>query len=135
MTPPAGTPLWAVILIAIVPSLATIVVAVIQSRQIRGLRDQQTATKWEITNDHTAPLRADMDEKHERVMAAIDALRDDMNGEFKTVNERVSNAEREHLQLREDIRGAPTAPVTVFKVCPIRIGWGFSISTDSKGEG
>ena len=37
-------------------------------------------------------------------MAAIDALRDDMNGEFKTVNERVSNAEREHLQLREDIR-------------------------------
>ena len=104
MTPPAGTPLWAVILIAIVPILATIVVAVIQSRQIRGLRDQQTATKWEITNDHTAPLRADMDEKHERVMAAIDALRDDMNGEFKTVNERVSNAEREHLQLREDIR-------------------------------
>ena len=45
-----------------------------------------------------------MDEKHERVMAAIDALRDDTNGEFKTVNERVSNAEREHLQLREDIR-------------------------------
>ena len=38
------------------------------------------------------------------VDGAIDALRDDMNGEFKTVNERVSNAEREHLQLREDIR-------------------------------
>ena len=104
MNPPAGTPLWAVILIAIIPSLATIIVAVIQSRQIRGLRDQQSATKWEITNDHQAPLRADMDEKHEKVMAAIDGLRDDMNGEFKTVNERVSNAEREHLQLREDIR-------------------------------
>lgn len=88
MTPPSGTPLW----------------AVIQSRQIRGLRDQQTATKWEITNDHSAPLRADMDEKHERVMTALASLRDDMNGEFKTVNERVSNAEREHLQLREDIR-------------------------------
>ena len=101
MTPPSGTPLWAVILIAIVPSLATVVVAVIQSRQIRGLRDQQTATKWEITNDHSAPLRADMDE---RVMTALASLRDDMNGEFKTVNERVSNAEREHLQLREDIR-------------------------------
>lgn len=57
MTPPAGTPLWAVILIAVVPSLAT-----------------------------------------------IDGLRDDMNGEFKTVNERVANAEREHLELREDIR-------------------------------
>ena len=66
--------------------------------------DQQTATKWEITNDHSAPLRADMDEKHERVMTALASLRDDMNGEFKTVNERVSNAEREHLQLREDIR-------------------------------
>jgi gas vesicle protein len=104
MNPPAGTPLWAVILIAIIPSLATIVVAVIQSRQIRGLRDQQTATKWEITNDHSAPLRADMDEKHERVMTALANLRDDMNGEFKTVNERVANAEREHLHLREDIR-------------------------------
>ena len=103
MNPPAGTPLWAVILIA-VPSLATIVVAVIQSRQIRGLRDQQSATKWEITNDHQAPLRVDMDEKHERVMDAIDGLRNDMNGEFKTVNERVANAEREHLELREDIR-------------------------------
>jgi len=45
-----------------------------------------------------------MDEKHERVMTALASLRDDMNGEFKTVNERVSNAEREHLQLREDIR-------------------------------
>ena len=86
------------------PSLATIVVAVIQSRQIRGLRDQQSATKWEITNDHQAPLRVDMDEKHERVMDAIDGLRNDMNGEFKTVNERVANAEREHLELREDIR-------------------------------
>lgn len=104
MNPPAGTPLWAVILIAIIPSPATIVVAVIQSRQIRGLRDQQTATKWEITNDHSAPLRADMDEKYERVMTALANLRDDMNGEFKTVNERVANAEREHLQLREDIR-------------------------------
>ena len=104
MTPPSGTPLWAVILIAVVPSLATIVVAVIQSRQIRGLRDQQSATKQEITNDHQAPLRVDMDEKHERVMDAIDGLRDDMNGEFKTVNERVANAEREHLELREDIR-------------------------------
>ena len=91
-------------IIAIIPSLATIIVAIIQSRQIRGLRDQQTATKWEITNDHTAPLRADMDEKHERVMQALDGLRGDMNGEFKTVNERVANAEREHLQLREDIR-------------------------------
>ena len=85
-------------------SLATIVDAVIQSRQIRGLRDQQSATKWEITNDHQAPLRVDMDEKHKRVMDAIDGLRDDMNGEFKTVNERVANAEREHLELREDIR-------------------------------
>ena len=104
MTPPAGTPLWAVILIAVVPSLAAVIVAVIQSRQIRGLRDQQSATKWEITNDHQAPLRVDMDEKHEKVMDAIDGLRDDMNGEFKTVNERVANAEREHLELREDIR-------------------------------
>ena len=104
MNPPAGTPVWAVILIAVVPSLATSVVAVIQSRQIRGLRDQQSATKWEITNDHQAPLRVDMDEKHERVMDAIDGLRNDMNGEFKTVNERVANAEREHLELREDIR-------------------------------
>lgn len=104
MTPPAGTPLWAVILIAVVPSLSTVIVAVIQSRQIRGLRDQQSATKWEITNDHQAPLRVDMDEKHKRVMDAIDGLRDDMNGEFKTVNERVANAEREHLELREDIR-------------------------------
>ena len=104
MTPPAGTPLWAVILIAVVPSLATVIVAVIQSRQIRGLRDQQSATKWEITNDHQAPLRVDMDEKHEKVMDAIDALRDDMNDEFKTVNERISNSEREHLQLREEIR-------------------------------
>ncbi len=104
MTPPAGTPLWAVILIAVVPSLAAVIVAVIQSRQIRGLRDQQSATKWEITNDHQAPLRVDMDEKHKRVMDAIDGLRDDMNGEFKTVNERVANAEREHLELREDIR-------------------------------
>ncbi len=104
MNPPAGTPLWAVTLIAVVPSLATVIVAVIQSRQIRGLRDQQSATKWEITNDHQAPLRVDMDEKHKRVMDAIDGLRDDMNGEFKTVNERVANAEREHLQLREDIR-------------------------------
>ena len=104
MTPPAGTPLWAVILIAVVPSLGTVIVAVIQSRQIRGLRDQQSATKWEITNDHQAPLRVDMDEKHKRVMDAIDGLRDDMNGEFKTVNERVANAEREHLELREDIR-------------------------------
>lgn len=104
MTPPSGTPLWAVILIAIVPSLAAIVVAVIQSRQIRGLRDQQSATKWEITNDHQAPLRVDMDEKHEKVMDAIDGLRDAMNCEFKTVNERVANAEREHLELREDIR-------------------------------
>lgn len=104
MTPPAGTPLLAVILIAVVPSLATVIVAVIQSRQIRGLRDQQSATKWEITNDHQAPLRVDMDEKHKRVMDAIDGLRDDMNGEFKTVNERVANAEREHLELREDIR-------------------------------
>lgn len=104
MTPPAGTPLWAVILIAVVPSLAAVIVAVIQSRQIRELRDQQSATKWEITNDHQAPLRVDMDEKHKRVMDAIDGLRDDMNGEFKTVNERVANAEREHLELREDIR-------------------------------
>lgn len=104
MTPPAGTPLWAVILIAVVPSLAAVIVAVIQSRQIRGLRDQQSATKWEITNGHQAPLRVDMDEKHKRVMDAIDGLRDDMNGEFKTVNERVANAEREHLELREDIR-------------------------------
>lgn len=104
MTPPSGTPLWAVILIAIVPSLTAIVVAVIQSRQIRGLRDQQSATKWEITNDHQAPLRVDMDEKHEKVMDAIDGLRDAMNCEFKTVNERVANAEREHLELREDIR-------------------------------
>lgn len=104
MNPPAGTPLWAVILITVVPSLAMVIVAVIQSRQIRGLRDQQSATKWEITNDHQAPLRVDMDEKHEKVMDAIDALRDDMNGEFKTVNERVANAEREHLELREDIR-------------------------------
>ena len=104
MNPPAGTPLRAVILIAVVPSLATVIVAVIQSRQIRGLRDQQSATKWEITNDHQAPLREDMDEKHKRVMDAIDGLRDDMNGEFKTVNERVANAEREHLELREDIR-------------------------------
>lgn len=100
MNPPAGTPLWAVILIAVVPSLAMVIVVVIQSRQIRGLRDQQSATKWEITNDHQAPLRVDM----EKVMDAIDALRDDMNGEFKTVNERVANAEREHLELREDIR-------------------------------
>ena len=104
MTPPAGTPLWAVILIAVVPSLAAVIVAVIQSRQIRGLRDQQSATKWEITNDHQAPLRVDMDEKHEKVMDAIDGLRDAMNCEFKTVNERVANAEREHLELREDIR-------------------------------
>ena len=34
----------------------------------------------------------------------IDALRADMNGEFKTVNERISNSEREHLQLREEMR-------------------------------
>ncbi|WP_288922985.1 hypothetical protein [uncultured Bifidobacterium sp.] len=111
MTPPAGTPLWAVILIAVVPSLATVVVAVIQSRQIRGLRDQQSATKWEITNDHQAPLREDMDEKHRTVMKAIDGLlsdidglRNDMNGEFKTVAERIAHDEREHEQLRTDIR-------------------------------
>ena len=54
--------------------------------------------------DTLQPEAADMDEKHERVMTALASLRDDMNGEFKTVNERVSNAEREHLQLREDIR-------------------------------
>ena len=104
MTPPAGTPLWAVILIAVVPSLATVIVAVIQSRQIRGLRDQQSATKWEDHETTISALRVDMDEKHKRVMDAIDGLRDDMNGEFKTVNERVANAEREHLELREDIR-------------------------------
>ena len=49
-------------------------------------------------------MRVDMDEKHEKVMDAIDGLRDAMNCEFKTVNERVANAEREHLELREDIR-------------------------------
>ena len=131
MNPPAGTPLWAVILIAVVPSLATVIVAVIQSRQIRGLRDQQSATKWEITNDHQAPLRADMDEKHEKVMAAIDALRErrvqDRQRKGLQRGTRASAAARGH-------QGTPTAPVTVSKVCPIRIGWGFSISINSKGE-
>lgn len=103
MNPPAGTPLWAVILIAVVPSLATVIVAVIQSRQIRGLRDQQSATKWEITNDHQAPLRVDMDEKHEKVMDAIDGLRDAMNCEFKTVNERVATTEQNLIELRHEV--------------------------------
>lgn len=101
MNLPSGLPAWAYIVVAVLIVGANIVTALWTNRK-GEVRDR--ATRGEITNSHPKPLRDDLDEKNRSVLDAIDALRDDMNGEFKTVNERISNSEREHLQLREDIR-------------------------------
>lgn len=101
MNLPEGLPAWMYIIVAALAVGSSIVTALWGDR--KG-RERDRATRGEITNNHPKPLRDDLDEKNRSVLDAIDALRDDMNGEFKTVNERISNSEREHLQLREEIR-------------------------------
>ena len=108
MNLPEGLPAWAYIVVSALVLAAQIVTAIWINH--RG-DERDRATRGEITNNHEMPLRDDLDDKALRTLdaieslrGAVDGLRDDMNGEFKTVNERVSNAEREHLQLREDIR-------------------------------
>lgn len=101
MTLPAGLPVWAYVVVSALILGAQVVAALWVNRQ-GDRRDR--ATRGEITNNHDTPLRDDLDDKHEHVLAAIESLRDDVNGEFATVNRRIANSEQSMLELRHEVR-------------------------------
>lgn len=112
MNLPEGLPAWAYIVVAMLTMGANIVTALWADRKGES-RDR--ATRGEITNNHDKPLRDDLDEKNRSVLDAIDNLRDDMNGEFATVNRRIANSEDNLTELRRevhDLRGRHQPPTT-----------------------
>ena len=72
--------------------------------------ERDRATRGEITNNHEMPLRDDLDDKALRTLdaieslrGAVDGLRDDMNGEFATVNRRITTTEQNLIELRHEV--------------------------------
>ncbi len=72
--------------------------------------ERNRATRGEITNNHEMPLRDDLDDKALRTLdaieslrGAVDGLRDDMNGEFATVNRRITTTEQNLIELRHEV--------------------------------
>lgn len=100
MNLPSGLPAWAYIVVSAL-ILASQVVTAIWADHKGEARDR--ATRGEITNNHPKPLRDDLDEKNRSVLDAIDGLRDDMNGEFATVNRRIANSEDNLTELRREV--------------------------------
>ena len=71
---------------------------------------------------HEMPLRDDLDDKALRTLdaieslrGAVDGLRDDMNGEFATVNRRITTTEQNLIELRHEVndlrRGRKPPPI------------------------
>lgn len=112
MNLPEGLPAWTYIIVAALAVVSNIATALWTDR--KG-RERDRATRGEITNNHPKPLRDDLDEKNRSVLDAIDNLRDDMNGEFATVNRRIANSEDNLTELRRevhDLRGRHQPPTT-----------------------
>lgn len=110
MTLPSGLPVWAYIVVAALTVVSNIATAIWTDR--KG-RERDRDTRGEITNNHPKPLRDDLDEKNRSVLDAITNLRDDMNGEFATVNRRIANSEDNLTELRRevnDLRGQHQPP-------------------------
>lgn len=110
MTLPEGLPAWAYIVVSALILASQVVTAIWADRKGES-RDR--ATRGEITNNHPKPLRDDLDEKNRSVLDAITNLRDDMNGEFATVNRRIANSEDNLTELRRevhDLRGQHQPP-------------------------
>ncbi|MDU2421313.1 MAG: DUF2746 domain-containing protein [Bifidobacterium scardovii] len=100
MNLPEGLPAWAYIVITMLTVGANIITALWADH--KG-KERDRATRGEITNNHDKPLRDDLDEKNRSVLDAIDGLRDDMNGEFVTVNRRIANSEDNLTELRREV--------------------------------
>lgn len=107
MNLPEGLPAWAYIVVSALVLAAQIVTAIWINH--RGY-ERDRATRGEITNNHELPLRDDLDDKNRRTLAAIeslrgtvDGLRDDMNGEFVTVNRRIITTEQNLIELRHEV--------------------------------
>lgn len=110
MNLPSGLPVWAYIVVSALILASQVVTAIWTDR--KG-RERDRATRGEITNNHPKPLRDDLDEKNRSVLDAITNLRDDMNGEFATVNRRIANSEDNLTELRRevhDLRGRHQPP-------------------------
>ena len=107
MNLPEGLPAWAYIVVSALVLAAQIVTAIWINH--RG-DERDRATRGEITNNHALPLRDDLDDKNRRTLDAIeslrgtvDGLRDDMNGEFATVNRRITTTEQNLIELRHEV--------------------------------
>lgn len=100
MNLPEGLPAWAYVVVSALVLAAQIVTAIWVNHQgdLRG-----AATRAEITNNHDKPLRDDLDEKNQRIIDAIEGLRDDVNGEFATVNRRITASENNVIELRQEV--------------------------------
>ena len=98
MNLPEGLPAWAYIVVSALVLAAQIVTAIWINH--RG-DERDRATRGEITNNHEMPLRDDLDDKALR--GAVDGLRDDMNGEFATVNRRITTTEQNLIELRHEV--------------------------------
>ena len=82
MNLPEGLPAWAYIVVSALVLAAQIVTAIWINH--RG-DERDRATRGEITNNHEMPLR------------------DDMNGEFATVNRRITTTEQNLIELRHEV--------------------------------
>ena len=102
MNLPEGLPAWAYIVVSALVLAAQIVTAIWINH--RG-DERDRATRGEITNN-----RDDLDDKALRTLdaieslrGAVDGLRDDMNGEFATVNRRITTTEQNLIELRHEV--------------------------------
>lgn len=107
MNLPERLPAWAYIVVSALVLAAQIVTAIWINH--RG-DERDRATRGEITNNHKMPLRDDLDDKNRRTLdaieslrGAVDDLRDDMNGEFATVNRRITTTEQNFIELRHEV--------------------------------
>lgn len=100
MNLPEGLPAWAYVVVSALVLAAQIVTAIWINH--RG-DERGEATRREITNNHPMPLRDDLDEKNRRVLDAIEGLRADVNGEFATVNRRITASENNVIELRQEV--------------------------------
>ncbi|HWU47078.1 MAG TPA: hypothetical protein VN133_10015 [Humibacter sp.] len=68
--------------IALISMLGTVLAALITTAGLllRSIRRRTDAIRYEITNDHTAPLRDDMDSKHATQMSMLRGVVRDVGG-------------------------------------------------------
>lgn len=107
MPNPGGLPPWAYIIAVAIIALGPTVLAWMNHRQGRRIRDQGERIRHQVENDHDSNMRDEQDERHAAIMDRLDELtkNDDQTAEcIRNIDRSLNSLDRRTGRIGDEVR-------------------------------